>query len=113
VNSTPFIGNGLFAFTCTNTQPSTLALGLVTNNPDLAGTPFLGFTLLVDMASPEVYAIDMYGDPSGFAVGPVPIPSNPFLVGSTYAGQTLSLNACGPFGLAASQGLLVTIQSAN
>ena len=109
VNSAPFIGNAVFAFTCENTAPSTLALGIVTNNPDLAGLPILGFTLLVDLTSPEVYGIDMVSDPSGFAVGPVPISNNPFLVGRTFAAQTLTLAACAPNGLAASQGLMITI----
>jgi hypothetical protein len=109
VNSAPFIGNSVFAFTCTNTAPNQLSLGIITNNPDFVGTPILGFTLLVDMTSPEVYGINMVSDPSGFSVGPVSISDNPLLVGKTYAAQTITLAPCASNGLAASQGLIVTI----
>ncbi|MFN0207662.1 MAG: YncE family protein [Planctomycetota bacterium] len=109
VNSTPAIGNNFFAFTCTNTAPSSLSLGLVGNVADVPGTPFFGFNLHVSFASTELYALDMISDPSGFAVAPIPIPNNPLLVGSTFAGQTISLAGCAPSGLAASQGLSVTI----
>lgn len=108
-NSLPFIGNNYFAFTCTNTQPNTLSLGLVCNFALPAGVPFFGFDLLVDLGSPEVYAIDMYDDPSGFAVGPIAIPENPLLVGTQYAAQTISINFCAPQSLAGSNGLLLTI----
>lgn len=111
VNSLPFAGNSVFALTCTNTVPGSLSLGLVASDPDLGGTPLFGFNLHVGMASLEVYGIDMVSDPSGFAVGPAPIGNIPALIGVTYAAQTIALAPCGANGLAASQGLLITIVS--
>lgn len=109
VNSLPVIGNDYFAFTCTNTAPSSLALGLVTNNSLPGGMPFFGFDLLVDLGSPEVYALDMPSDPSGFAVAPIAIPMNPLLVGLQYAAQAVTLAPCAPSMVAGSDGLLITI----
>jgi hypothetical protein len=108
-NSLPRLGNGVFALTCTNTAPSSLSLGLVASQQDLAGTPFLGFDLHVNLAAPEVIPLDMVSDPTGFGVAPAPVPNNPILVGLTYYGQTIALAPCAPFGLAASQGLAITI----
>lgn len=108
-NSPPRVGNALFAFTCTQTAPSSLALALVANQVVLPGTPFLGFDLLVDLASSEVYAFDMGSDPTGFGVAPAPIANAPALIGLVYHAQTVSLAPCAPFGLAASQGITLTI----
>jgi YVTN family beta-propeller protein len=109
VNSAPFIGNNYFALTCTNTEPNALALCLVGNVADGAGTPFYGFNLHVSLFSTELYALDMYSDPSGFGVAPIAIPNDPLLIGSVYAGQTISIEPCAPFGLSASQGVLIAI----
>ncbi|MBI3817964.1 MAG: hypothetical protein HY286_04675 [Planctomycetes bacterium] len=108
-NSMPSIGNDFFAFTCTNSAPSSLALTLVCSNSLPAGMPFFGFDLLVDLASPEVYPLDMYADPSGFGVAPVAIPNNPILAGNQYSAQAISLNFCAPQGLAASNGMTMTL----
>ncbi len=108
-NTPPTIGNALFAFTCTNVQSSTLALVLVGNQQDLAGTPFFGTNLHVSLASTELLGIDLFGAPSGFGIGPAPIPNNPLLVGAVYHAQVISLAACAPFGIAASQGLTLTV----
>ncbi|MBL8694319.1 MAG: YncE family protein [Planctomycetes bacterium] len=110
-NSVPSIGNGLFALTCTGAAPSTLSLGIVTSLPDNAGTPFLGFTLWVNLASPEVITLDMPADASGFAYGPAPIPNNAALIGVQYHGEVITLAPCAPFGLGASHGLHITISA--
>jgi hypothetical protein len=86
---------------------------LVSSQQDLPGTEFLGFTLYVSMAASEVLAIDMVSDPSGFSVGPAPIPNNPFLIGKVYYAQTITLAACAPMGLGASQALAITIANVN
>ena len=68
----------------------------------------LDTTILVDLNTS--FPLDLSSDASGTALLPIPIPTDPTLVGVGWHSQAFYLG-CGQLGVAASAGLTVTIGS--
>ncbi|MBL8900734.1 MAG: hypothetical protein JNM84_24090 [Planctomycetes bacterium] len=107
-NAEPRLGFTGFAFAVEGAPaitPGALLLSLARAN-----VPLLGVNLLVDPFSPGLFSFPIGSDARGVAVAPFPISADPLLIGLTLDFQALFPAACGPQGLAASQGLEVTVQ---
>lgn len=116
-NEHPAIASPGFQLQFTNVQPNALALGMVTDAADFAGTDLLGagFLLHVDLlGSTQLHGLDVFGNGVGFGTAAAPIPSAPVLIGKTFYAQSLSANwlpACSsPFGISTSPGFEFTIR---
>jgi hypothetical protein len=109
----PQMGNVGFGLLSTNTPASSVGALLLGVRPLPSGVVFAGAELLVDpnggvilpVASSDLRRADL----------PIPIPSNPGLVGGTIYAQTVWLGAtmpspCPPLGVSASFGLRITVQ---
>jgi YVTN family beta-propeller protein len=104
-NSTPDLGNAQFALVCERATPSSngvLLLGFAATS-----FPFLGIDILVDVA--QGAALPMPADANGVGVRSLSIPARSSLQGANVFVQAVFPSACGPQGLAASQGLRFTI----
>ena len=117
VGSTPQIGNKLFAVECGNAPASSLGLFLIGSQilPPGSQPLGLGVELLVDLASPELFALPIASNGVGGSAVNLPIPNQPLLAGHTYGMQALWLwppGACSPspFQLSSSDTLVVTLQ---
>lgn len=106
-NSEPHIGNKLFAVVCDDAPAG--AGGLLALSPKQASQSFLGVNVLVDLTSPGLLLVPVASDTTGLATLPVPIPNNSKLVGASAFLQVYWNDKCGSQGLAASNGLKVTI----
>ena len=107
-NSEPSVANSLFALAATAapaSAPGILVVGLTS-----ASVPVLGATLLVDLGGGSPLTIPLASDASGLAVLPLPIPNDPALAGGEVYLQAFFGSLCAPMGLAASDGLRVTVQ---
>lgn len=117
VNECPKVGAGSFAIATSVAPPSSLGLGLVTDQANAAGSdPFgIGVLLHVDLLlSTEVIPLDFVSDGAGQATAPAPIPNTPALANRTYYAQTIwgwPVSSCSlpPFNLSSSRGLALTI----
>ncbi|HKD99552.1 MAG TPA: VCBS repeat-containing protein, partial [Planctomycetota bacterium] len=117
VSGPPAIGNVAFGVTTTNAPPLSLGLLLIADAPDFLGSDTFGIDLDLHvnlLGSGLVLAFDAYGDATGTAFAPVPLPGNPALIGITLYQQTiwawLGAGAChvSTFALSSSRGLAVT-----
>jgi len=98
-NSPPSINNAAFAFTCDNTPPSSLGLGIIGDVaiPGGADPIGLGFTLLIHLfTSTSLFSVNFNSDAAGNATAPAPIPNDPTFVGVTLNAQGLFVWSGGP-----------------
>jgi hypothetical protein len=108
VNSEPRIGNAFFATICRNAPPS--GLGLLAIGFGQAAVPYNGITILVDLTLGPPILVAINADSLGWAALPVPIPNDPFLIGAQAYLQFAWADGCAPRGIAATQGLRMTLQ---
>lgn len=97
----PYIG-GTFTYAVSNALPSTVGLFLLGTTP--TALPILGITLLVHPSS-WVITPSFFLSGSGTAAMPVAIPNNITLLSLTLCNQGVIVDAGGPSGFSATQGL--------
>lgn len=106
--SSPRLGNAAFALVgagAGSRVPGYFALGRAA-----ARLPLLGITILVDLTAPVSVVLPVVSATDGTLNLPVPLPSDPRLVGITTFSQVAWVDSCGPRGLSATPGLQLTIQ---
>src|SRR5262245_57193160 len=113
-NAPPFLGDPLFAFTCTGAPPSSFGIVLLADVPCFAGADPLGLGVwfyLDFAASTQVAMLGATSDANGFATAPVPIPADPALEGAVVYAQAFWYwgSWCPTAPLSSSSGLEVTL----
>lgn len=115
VNSLPKVGHGGFALTCNNAPPAAPGICLLTSSGLASPLPILGVNLWLDPAGPLFNPLAALADAKGSAVQPVPIPSNPAIIGASVSAQFAWIGPaapapCPPLGFSASNALKIVVQ---
>ncbi|HKB15431.1 MAG TPA: hypothetical protein VKF62_05165, partial [Planctomycetota bacterium] len=106
-NSEPRVGNAAFGLVCTGFPAS--SFGFIGFSAVSTSVPFFGITILIDLG-PGAFLLGIPSDAAGVAARAIPIPNDPLLAGGSVFTQAFSFDPCGLQGLAASQGLQITLQ---
>jgi len=117
-NVTPNLGTDHFRLSLTKAPPSSLVLGLVTNERIQFGADPFGIDAMLHvdlLASTTIVTLDMPTDASGRTQVGLPIPNIGPIQGTHFYAQTISAwpaTACTPstYGLSSSQGLDIFVQ---
>lgn len=99
---TPAYVPGVFTYAVSNALPSTVGVFLLGTTP--TAIPIFGITLLVDPSS-WLITPGFFVSGAGTAALPLPIPNNITLLSLTLCNQGVIVDAGGPFGFSATQGL--------
>lgn len=118
-NGVPAVGNGGFALLGKDAPASSIGYLLVTNVPNVAGSPAPGIGAIFHVALPPIASFLLLGntfaDAKGSVISPVPLPNDPLLAGFQVSFQGLSVwpTSCPGLPLSnvsSTNGLTITIQ---
>ncbi|MGH7149538.1 MAG: hypothetical protein ACREIU_02510 [Planctomycetota bacterium] len=110
VTSNPSVGNPAFGITCSGAPANASGWLLLSADPDAGGTPLVGLTLWIDVASPTCFALSAASGALGWTEVPIPVPSSLYLAGSQAFAQFVWPDPCGPALFSASNALEVVVQ---